>query len=500
MPCIAKDHPLSTFEHFGLAAPILKALVEEGYVTPTPIQEKAIPDVMKGRDLQGIAQTGTGKTAAFALPILHRLAASERRPAPRGARVLVLSPTRELASQIAESFKSYGRHLRLAVTVVFGGVPIGRQQRALSGGVDVLVATPGRLLDLIDQRSLTLQGVEILVLDEADQMLDLGFIHALRRIVTLVPKKRQTLFFSATMPNAIETLSAQFISDPVKVSVAPVATTAERVDQQVMFVSTGDKPALLKAVLSGEGVDRALVFTRTKHGADRVVTQLSRVGIASAAIHGNKSQGQRERALADFKAGKTRVLIATDIAARGIDVEAVSHVVNFDLPNVPESYVHRIGRTARAGATGQAISFCNGEERAFLRDIERLTRLKVPVAPLPAGFADPEIQAALRKEEPGSRDAAPRGGNGRSQERSGSGGGRNWAPPLREGASAPGRNRGRGGRSGGPGGSGSGPSNTAAAPRGRGPANPVRQDGAGPGAGENGGHITWLQRGGRDVR
>ncbi|MDB5590099.1 DEAD/DEAH box helicase, partial [Enterovirga sp.] len=412
---------MSTFDQFGLAAPILKALVEEGYTTPTPIQQQAIPDVMAGRDLQGIAQTGTGKTAAFALPILHRLAAEPGRAEPRGCRVLVLSPTRELASQIADSFKAYGRHLRLSTTVVFGGVPIGRQQRALAGGVDVLVATPGRLLDLVDQRSLTLRGVEILVLDEADQMLDLGFIHALRRVVTLVPKKRQTLFFSATMPKTIEQLSAQFITDPVKVAVAPIATTAERVDQSVMFVSTSDKAALLRTVLNDETVDRVLVFTRTKHGADRVVTQLGRSGLAAAAIHGNKSQGQRERALAEFKAGRCRVLVATDIAARGIDVDGVSHVINFDLPNVPESYVHRIGRTARAGAAGQAISFCNSEERAYLRDIERLTRLKIAIAPLPSGFAAAKAEMP-RIEEP-ARAPAPhaRGGHGRGGGRPSSG-------------------------------------------------------------------------------
>lgn len=400
---------MTDFQQFGLAAPILKALVEEGYTQPTPIQMKAIPDVMAGRDLQGIAQTGTGKTAAFALPILHRLAAAPKRPMPRSSRVLVLSPTRELASQIAESFQSYGRHLRLSTTVVFGGVPIGRQQRALAGGVDVLVATPGRLLDLVDQRSLNLQGVEILVLDEADQMLDLGFIHALRRVVTLVPKERQTLFFSATMPKSIEELSAKFIRDPVKVAVTPVATTAERVEQSVMFVSQTDKPTLLRTLLQDKEIDRVLVFTRTKHGADRVVGQLARFAIPAAAIHGNKSQGQRERALADFKAGRSRVLVATDIAARGIDVDAVSHVVNFDLPNVPESYVHRIGRTARAGAAGQAISFCNREERAYLRDIEKLTRLKIAVVEMPAGFAATQAEPAIMAEEP----APHRRGGGR---------------------------------------------------------------------------------------
>jgi ATP-dependent RNA helicase RhlE len=299
----------------------------------------------------------------------------------------VLSPTRELAGQIADSFRTYGRNLRLSTTVVFGGVAIGKQERDLSNGVDVLVATPGRLLDLIDRRSLTLRDVEILVLDEADQMLDLGFIHALKRIVTMLPKQRQTLFFSATMPTTIASLADTFLHNPAKVSVAPVATTAERVEQSVLFVSTGRKQPLLEQLLRDPAIDRVLVFTRTKHGADKVVRGLEKAGIPAAAIHGNKSQPQRERALAAFKAGHSRVLVATDIAARGIDVEAVSHVINFDLPNVPESYVHRIGRTARAGASGLAISFCNDEERAYLRDIEKLTRLKVPVAPLPEGFA-----------------------------------------------------------------------------------------------------------------
>ncbi|MGA0597319.1 DEAD/DEAH box helicase [Enterovirga sp. CN4-39] len=417
---------MSSFSGFGLQAPILKALAEEGYTSPTPIQAQSIPDVVAGRDLLGIAQTGTGKTAAFALPILHNLAGRQQPPQRRGCRALVLSPTRELASQIAESFRAYGRHLRLSTTVVFGGVPLGRQERALAQGVDILVATPGRLLDLVDRKSLSLAGVEIFVLDEADQMLDLGFIHALRRIVTLIPKKRQTLFFSATMPNTISGLAEQLLDNPVKVAVTPVATTAERVEQSVIFASTADKQGLLRAVLQAEPVDRALVFTRTKHGADRVVRNLERDGIQAAAIHGNKSQGQRERALAEFKSGRSRVLVATDIAARGIDIDGVSHVINFDLPNVPESYVHRIGRTARAGATGVAISFCNGEERAYLRDIEKLTRLAVPVATPPAGFqvtapvatdaapAQPHRQPKRRPE--GGRPGAGRGeGNGARQ-------------------------------------------------------------------------------------
>ncbi|WP_046865669.1 DEAD/DEAH box helicase [Microvirga massiliensis] len=377
---------MTTFSDFGLVAPLQKALATEGYTTPTPIQIKAIPDAMAGRDLLGIAQTGTGKTAAFALPILHRLAQAPAPRQPKRCRVLVLSPTRELASQIADSFCAYGRNLRLTTTVVFGGVPIGRQERALASGVDILVATPGRLLDLVDRRSLDLRELEILVLDEADQMLDLGFIHDLKRIVRLIPAKRQSLFFSATMPKSIAALADEYLTDPVKVAVTPVATTAERVDQHVLFVPTARKQALLQAVLQDPAIERTLVFTRTKHGADRVVRHLLAAGIEAAAIHGNKSQNQRERALSAFRDGGCRVLVATDIAARGIDVEGVTHVINFELPNVPESYVHRIGRTARAGAAGIAISFCNDEERAYLRDIEKLTRLKVPVMPAPAGL------------------------------------------------------------------------------------------------------------------
>jgi ATP-dependent RNA helicase RhlE len=412
-PLTWKNKPLISFTDFGLSAPILKALAAEGYETPTPIQTKAIPQVMTGRDLCGIAQTGTGKTAAFALPILHRLTQTPKARLRKSCRVLVLSPTRELASQIADSFRTYGRNLRLTTAVVFGGVPLGKQERELSGGVDILVATPGRLLDLVDRTSLTLRNVEILVLDEADQMLDLGFIHALKRIVRLLPRERQSLFFSATMPNAIASLADDFLRDPAKVAVAPVATTVERVEQSVMFVATSRKPALLEKVLRDPAVDRVLVFTRTKHGADKVVRGLEKAGITASAIHGNKSQPQRERALAGFRNGSCRVLIATDIAARGIDVEGVTHVINFDLPNVPESYVHRIGRTARAGAGGLAISFCNDEERAFLRDIEKLTRLKVPVASLPEGFSGTAV-AGEPHERPVQGRPAPhaRGHNG----------------------------------------------------------------------------------------
>jgi len=374
---------LTQFSDFGLAAPIMTALDKSGYTKPTPIQAQAIPHLLAGRDLLGIAQTGTGKTAAFALPLIHRLTGNPKRPGPHACRALVLAPTRELASQIAESFQTYAGELQLNVQVVFGGVPIARQERALLRGVDVLVATPGRLLDLVERRSCRLDQVEALVLDEADQMLDLGFIHALRQIAKLVPKARQSLFFSATMPQTIANLADSYLNDPVKVAVTPVAATADRVEQVVYFSETRVKQALLEHLLSDPDFNRVIVFTRTKHGADRVVKNLGRAGIEAAAIHGNKSQPQRERALAAFRDGQIGVLVATDIAARGIDIDGVSHVVNFELPNVPESYVHRIGRTARAGAGGSAVSFCNGEERAYLKSIERLIRRTVPQMPIP---------------------------------------------------------------------------------------------------------------------
>ena len=429
---------LPAFSDLGLAAPLLKALAEESYVTPTPIQAQAIPHVMAGRDLLGIAQTGTGKTAAFALPILHRLSTDTRRPERNTCRCLVLSPTRELASQIAESFRTYGRHLGYTVAVVFGGVSIRPQIDRLMRGVDVLVATPGRLIDHLDQRTLRLDKVEIFVLDEADQMLDMGFIHAIRRIVPKLPKQRQSLFFSATMPREIGALAGDLLKDPVKVSVAPVATTAERIDQKVLFVETHRKRVVLAGLIRSEGMDRALVFTRTKHGADKVVKHLAEDGIPAAAIHGNKSQAQREKALAAFKNGATRILVATDIAARGIDVDAVSHVVNFDLPNVPESYVHRIGRTARAGAEGRAISLCDGEERAYLKSIEHLTRQIIPAedrrdpnAPRPAPSSDARpARAPGQRPGQGRKPDARRGGPSRDGERkSPSGLGRNGGQP-----------------------------------------------------------------------
>ncbi|NWG71750.1 MAG: DEAD/DEAH box helicase [Parvularculaceae bacterium] len=370
---------MTDFSTFNLAAPIAKAVAASGYATPTPIQRETIPLALNGRDVLGVAQTGTGKTAAFALPILNHLALNPKSLTRRSTRALVLAPTRELAGQIGESFASYGRNLRGSIATVFGGAPINRQIRLLDPGVDVLVATPGRLIDLIERKSLSLAAVEILVLDEADQMLDLGFIHALRRIVSLLPKERQTLFFSATMPKSIGELASQYLNDPARVSVAPAATTAERIDQRVMFVRQTDKQEALARILADPAVTRALVFTRTKHGADRVVKRLAAAGIEAAAIHGNKSQSQRERALSSFKSGRRSVLVATDIAARGIDIDDVSHVVNFEIPNVPEQYVHRIGRTARAGRAGFALSLVDESERGFLRDIERLTRGRIAV-------------------------------------------------------------------------------------------------------------------------
>ncbi len=358
----------------GLAEPILQAITEAGYESPTPIQLQAVPPVIAGRDVLGIAQTGTGKTAAFALPILHRLAADRKPAARKSVRALILSPTRELASQIADSFRTYGKHLGFTVAVVFGGVSERPQSEKLARGVDILVATPGRLLDHMGQRNVSLAETEIFVLDEADQMLDLGFFKPIRRIVADLPKQRQSLFFSATMPKEIEELTRELLSNPVKVAVAPESTTVERVSQRVIRVEQSKKKALLAELLAEPAMSRTLVFTRTKRGADRVAKHLNTAGITAAAIHGNKSQNQREAALHAFKTGSTAVLVATDIAARGIDIDDVTHVVNFELPEVPEAYVHRIGRTARAGASGSAVSFCDEGERHLLRDIERITR------------------------------------------------------------------------------------------------------------------------------
>jgi ATP-dependent RNA helicase RhlE len=393
-----------TFEQLGLSQPLLQALAKKDYATPSPIQAQAIPTLLKGRDLLGIAQTGTGKTAAFTLPSIDRLIASGNRRTPRACRMLVLAPTRELASQIAESARAYAANTPLTVATVFGGTSVNKNRQDLSRGVDILVATPGRLLDLIEQSYATLDRIEILVLDEADQMMDLGFIHALRRIVALLPKRRQTLFFSATMPKTIRDLADKFLTDPAEVKVAPEATTAERVDQYVTFCNQAEKQALLTLTFKNTRIERALVFTRTKHGADRVVRHLAAAGIAANAIHGNKSQPQRERALGEFRSGKVPILVATDIAARGIDVSGVSHVINFELPNVAEQYVHRIGRTARAGAEGIAIAFCSEEERGDLRGIEKLIRQRIEVKPLPEGLAAEAARVRAARPAPAARE------------------------------------------------------------------------------------------------
>jgi ATP-dependent RNA helicase RhlE len=418
------------FQTLGLADPIAKALAAKGYQTPTPIQTQAIPPALEGRDLLGVAQTGTGKTAAFALPLLDKLSRAGGVPPAKAARVLVLAPTRELAGQIAASFRTYGGFTRISVSTVYGGAPINRQIRDMARGVDVLVATPGRLIDLIERRAVTLSHVEALVLDEADQMLDLGFVHALRRILPLLPAKRQTLLFSATMPKSIADLASSYLSDPVRVSVAPQATTAERIAQSAIHVSAADKPALLAAALRDPAIDRALVFTRTKHGADKVVKKLEQSGISAAAIHGNKKQTHRERTLAAFRSGACRVLVATDIAARGVDVPGVSHVVNYEIPNVPEQYVHRIGRTARAGAEGRAVSFVSREERAYLRDIEKTIRMAVPLEAPPEGFTATEPQPPADAPRAEVKRAGPRrrprnrGRSGAPAAKAASGGGR----------------------------------------------------------------------------
>ena len=402
-----------TFETLGLSQPVVQALAVKGYDTPTPIQAQAIPYVLAGRDLLGIAQTGTGKTAAFMLPSIDRLVAADKRPRPRGCRMLVLAPTRELAGQIAESARDYARFSHLKIVTVFGGTSVNKNRQDVARGVDILVATPGRLVDLCEQNALDLGHVEVLVLDEADQMMDLGFIHALRKIVKMLPAQRQTLFFSATMPTAIRTLAGQYLTDPAQVAVTPAATTAERVEQYVIHVSQQEKQALLNLVLregfAKKEIDRALVFSRTKHGADRVVRKLAQSNIRAAAIHGNKSQPQREKALSEFRDGSVRVLVATDIAARGIDIPGVSHVLNFELPNVPDQYVHRIGRTARAGREGVALSFCAADEKDYLRDIQKLTKITLDQVPLPEAFRkEVERVAALPMTSPKDEDRPER--------------------------------------------------------------------------------------------
>jgi len=367
------------FKSLNIIEPILKAVREEGYTTPTPIQVQAIPIVLQGTDLLGCAQTGTGKTAAFAIPILQLLSANKTYHKKRKVRSLIVTPTRELAIQIGESFRAYGRHTGLTYTVIFGGVNQNQQTSTLHNGVDIVVATPGRLLDLMNQGHLTLHDVEIFVLDEADRMLDMGFIHDVKRILAALPKKRQSLFFSATILPEIIKLANTILHNPTKVSVTPDSLTVDIIKQSVYFVDKGNKNALLVEILKDKGIKTALVFTRTKHGADKVMQNLLRHHVKAEAIHGNKAQNARQRALSNFKAQTTRVLVATDIAARGIDVDDMEYVINFEMPNVPETYVHRIGRTGRAGAKGTAFSFCDAEEKAYLRDIEKLIAQKIPI-------------------------------------------------------------------------------------------------------------------------
>lgn len=367
------------FQSLNIIEPILKALKEEGYSTPTPIQQKAIPIVLEGTDLLGCAQTGTGKTAAFAIPILQLLSANKSYDKKRKIRSLVVTPTRELAIQIGESFNNYGRHTGLKCAVIFGGVNQYSQTSALQNGVDILVATPGRLLDLMNQRHITLKDIEIFVLDEADRMLDMGFIHDVKKLLVALPKQRQSLFFSATMPPEIVKLANTILHNPSKVEVTPVSSTADTIKQFVYFVDKGNKNALLIDLLKDKNIKTALVFTRTKHGADKVVRVLVKNNIKAEAIHGNKSQNARQRALTGFKAQTIRVLVATDIAARGIDVDDLEYVINYEIPNIAETYVHRIGRTGRAGANGTAFSFCDAEEKAYLKDIEKLISKKIPV-------------------------------------------------------------------------------------------------------------------------
>ncbi|MEP4050965.1 MAG: DEAD/DEAH box helicase [Litorimonas sp.] len=415
---------MKNFNELDLAEPLARALADLGHSKPTPIQAQAIPPALEGRDVMGIAQTGTGKTAGFTLPTLTHIFREDREPPKRGARVLALAPTRELASQIADSVRDYGRHMpHLSVACVYGGKPIARQIKRLSGGNDVLVATPGRLIDLMDRKAIKLDEVEVLILDEADQMLDMGFIHALKQIVKVLPKQRQTLFFSATLAPKIKTLSKQFLNDPVHVSVTPANRTADKVTQKIFKMSRGDKQDRLAVELLRDGVGRSLVFTRTKHGADRVVKRLAKVGISAVAIHGNKNQNQRTRALDAFKSGEVQTLVATDVAARGIDIPDITHVFNFELPNVPEQYVHRIGRTARAEAEGIAISFVATErdtdEEKYLRDIEKLLKTKIPEGKttdgLPAQLRSMRARKPLPKPEAPKPDA--RKGRGKSKKK-----------------------------------------------------------------------------------
>ena len=403
------------FDTLNLISPICRAVNEEKYTSPTPIQTEAIPHLLQGRDLLGCAQTGTGKTAAFALPILQRLAEYKDKPRSKEVRSLILTPTRELALQIEESFRVYGRYMKFNQAVVFGGVSIKNQIRALSRGVDVLVATPGRLLDLFNQGCLRMDKVDVFVLDEADQMLDMGFLPDVKKIFNEIPKTSQTVLFSATLPTEIVRLTQNFLKDPIKISVAPPSSTVEKVDQRIMFVDRDNKSALLESILEDESVYRVLVFTRTKHGANRVAKNLSKKRIRTEAIHGNKSQAARMQALNKFRSGHVRVLVATDVASRGLDVDGITHVINYELPKEAESYVHRIGRTARAGATGIALSFCDSEERGYLRGIERTINQSVTV----------DKDHAYHSESIATKSGGRSGGNGNGARRGAGAGNRN---------------------------------------------------------------------------
>jgi ATP-dependent RNA helicase RhlE len=407
---------VTQFTDLGLIEPLLKALSTENYTTPTPIQARSIPLLLQGRDLLGIAQTGTGKTAAFTLPMLQRLAADKIQAAPKTARALILAPTRELAVQIADSIRAYGAHLGLRHTVILGGVGQNPQVKAMARGVDILVATPGRLLDLVNQKHVNLAGTGILVLDEADRMLDMGFIRDVRKIVSHLPRKRQSLLFSATMPADVAKLAQDMLIDPVRVEVTPQATTVERIAQSVYFIEAAGKQSLLNSLMRDEALSKVIVFTRTKHRANRVAEQLAKAGLPADAIHGNKSQSARQNALERFRSGASRVLVATDIAARGIDVDGVSHVINFELPNEPESYVHRIGRTARAGAGGVAIAFCDPTERPYLKSIEKLTKVHLSVVVAPPREAKAERNGPRENAERGGpREARPERADSREQ-------------------------------------------------------------------------------------
>ena len=427
-----------TFQDLQLIEPLLHALQKTGYTTPTPIQEQAIPHLLAGRDLLGCAQTGTGKTAAFSLPILQNLAIEKKKAKPHAPRVLILSPTRELALQIQENIQAYGANLHIRSTAIFGGVSQVPQVKQLAQGVEILVATPGRLMDLIQQRQVNLSQIEVFVLDEADRMLDMGFIQPIRQIISKLPYERQNLFFSATMPKDIQELASSILVHPVKVEVTPVSSTTELVEQQLYYVDRSHKRDLLKYLLENKDMKRVIVFTRTKHGANRVSEVLMKTRIPSAAIHGNKSQGARQRALAQFQSGEIRVLVATDIAARGIDVDGITHVINFEVPNIAESYVHRIGRTGRAGASGIAISFSDLEEKAFIKDIEKLIQMKIPVV-----VDQPFHAASIENSVPMSKGKAKAAIEGSGQRRRPSGGRnqqrpgkkRSWPPRKSEGPS-----------------------------------------------------------------